>query len=607
MDTQMNSKIPLQESTGADLAGLSAIGTPARILVAEASATMRQIIQEYLEEAGYEVDSHAGYIDAASALKAQFESFDTDYACVVLGWPSARDRETDRLLGLLESVDHHDLPVIVLSQDMRPDSRAWVKARRHSVMLKWNDYRSLGTVIGQVLHDSLADTADSLQPQREFDDIRVMVVDDSTSIRYALRDLLSLHGYQVVVAGSIEEALVKVGGRPAAADTAIVEEPAEPVDIVLLDYYLHDQTSEAACRELLDVNALNPMMIAIMVGNYSEAVIRQCLQAGACDCLFKNESSELLLARVDALSRVVKQRRVIQDSLGLSTSILGAIAGCVVTFDLNGVVTWANTRALRTLGHADATTLVWRPLNEVVSADLMNAERNRRISGRFLLASGGSLDVRFKIQELGNLEGEESFVLMFRTDEEQDQLKAAQRQGHTAAHDLFVRTVTERLGSQADDDGLSTLLMIDVYYVDADKTQLPVSESPVAVNLLSDALASVYRKENHVAYLGNSRFGILLRHNTDSQAYLLTRKIMQIANDIGKQTQLGEFSCNGALLKLDANATLSAEELLVRARQGLKLVESRGRNNALLMDLKRMLPIYPKKGAEDDDSLLDED
>ncbi|MBX2883188.1 MAG: hypothetical protein KTR32_24765, partial [Granulosicoccus sp.] len=72
----------------------------------------------------------------------------------------------------------------------------------------------------------------------------------------------------------------------------------------------------------------------------------------------------------------------------------------------------------------------------------------------------------------------------------------------------------------------------------------------------------------------------------------------QLANEIGDQTELGTFTVNGSMLSLEQNAGMNETDMLQRARQGLKLVESKGRNNALLLDLKRVLPVYPANATE---------
>ena len=46
-----------------------------------------------------------------------------------------------------------------------------------------------------------------------------------------------------------------------------------------------------------------PGVLAVITGMYREDVIVKCLEAGAIECMFKNEAKELFLARMGGLAR----------------------------------------------------------------------------------------------------------------------------------------------------------------------------------------------------------------------------------------------------------------------------------------------------------------
>jgi len=548
-----------------------------RVLLVEPSSTMRHVLSNYIEEQGFQVETLASYAEAADALKTQFDSFDSDYDCMLLGWPVTRERESARLLGMLEGVDYHDLPVVVLSQDMRADSRAWVAARDHSVMLRWKDYRSAKGLMENLLDQGLEESNEAVATKFTNDDIRILVVDDSASIRYALRDLLQLHGYHVSVVGTFEE------GVAAARSTMF--------DIALLDYYLQEATGDELCRALLDDPSTGNLICTILTGTYSDHIIKRSLKAGAVECMFKNESSELLLARIDALSRLVRQRNMLTQQREDMNAVIHAVAGSVMVFDTSGVVTYANDAALSILGHADNITLLGQSIN-VVNNDIARADYGKSFRGLFSTCSASTVDVLFKCSDFKMSGVSAGTIVVFRTRAELEAAGASMQE--IDQRTLFLKTVGDNRSKITDAGEMMTFLMLDVGYVDGDKTLKAVGDSQQLINRLTDTLRQVYRRSNHVAYLGDSKFGILLRHATETQAYLLARKIMQIANDIGSQTRLGEFSSTGALLRLDQNKEITEAEVIQRCQRGLRLVESRGRNNALLLDLRRMLPVYPK-------------
>lgn len=555
-----------------------------RVLLVEPSSTMRHVLSNYIEEQGFEVETLASYAEAATALKTQFDSFDSDYDCMLLGWPVTRDRDSSRLLGMLEGVDYHDLPVVVLSQDMRADSRAWVAARDHSVMLRWKDYRSAKGLMESLLDQGLDENNDLVASKFSNDDIRILVVDDSASIRFALRDLLQLHGYHVSVVGTSEE------GVEAARNTLF--------DIALLDYYLQEATGDELCRALIDDPATGNLICTILTGTYSDHIIKRSLKAGAIECMFKNESSELLLARIDALSRLVRQRNLLTQQREDMNAVIRAVAGSVMVFDTSGVMTYANDSALEILGHADNITLLGQSIN-TVNTDIARASYGKSFRGLFKTFTGSTVDVLFKCSDFKLSGVSAGTIVVFRTRSELESADATSHEVDQQTH--FLKTVSEsrqKLSTDEDSEELLTFLMLDVgYAVEDDEPVKAIGDSQQLVNRLTDTLRQVYQRNHHVAYLGDSKFGILLHHNTDTQAFVLTRKIMQITNDIGSQTGLGEFSSTGALLRLDKNRDLSETEIIQQCQRGLRLVESRGRNNALLLDLRRVLPVYPKTEA----------
>lgn len=67
---------------------------------------------------------------------------------------------------------------------------------------------------------------------------------------------------------------------------------------------------------------------------------------------------------------------------------------------------------------------------------------------------------------------------------------------------------------------------------------------------------------------------------------------MQICNDIDIEDRAITISCTGCLLGVSTNKDKSAGQILRLTGQGLEVVNQRGKNQALLLDLRRMLPVY---------------
>lgn len=114
----------------------------------------------------------------------------------------------------------------------------------------------------------------------------ILVVDDETQIRRALRSILSTRGYDVIFAASGAEGLA----------LAIDRYP----ELVILDLALPDLSGLAVCRELRTWYTA-PILVLTVSGGDSDKIA--ALDIGADDYVTKPFSAGELLARVRALLR----------------------------------------------------------------------------------------------------------------------------------------------------------------------------------------------------------------------------------------------------------------------------------------------------------------
>ena len=122
----------------------------------------------------------------------------------------------------------------------------------------------------------------------EFDAIAantILVVDDDTSIRDALAEFLTTHGYAVRTADSA-----------AACDRNFAEAPA---DLVVLDVMMPGEDGLSLCRRLAPAGV--PILMLSALDAVTDRVVG--LEVGAWDYLIKPFEPRELLARVRALLR----------------------------------------------------------------------------------------------------------------------------------------------------------------------------------------------------------------------------------------------------------------------------------------------------------------
>ncbi len=556
-------------------------------MLVEPSATMRYVLKNYTDANGYETEGFTTFGKAHTALKRQFEVFDSEYRCVMIGWPSVRDRESEEFLQLLESADFHDLPVIVLSQDLRADARAWVAGRNHTVLVRWKEYRSVKNLLEQQLDQAFDSEEDAFKSKFSNQDISILVVDDSPSIRYALRDLLKLQGYVVTVVGSHTQAIHAVH--------------EQEFDIAVLDYYLQDATGDELCREIISDSEAGDVTCAILTGTYSDHIIKRSLRAGAVECMFKNESSELLLARIDAISRMVRQRKELQLNYLKMDVVIDSLNGAVLSYDDEGILRFSNSRALQLLGYAQGDEFIGHQVTEVLSSSMPNPNTREEMEAEFFNAGRETVRVKYTSQDLIEDGQRGGTIVRFRPLEnaivvpEVVTKKMEVSTNGTLSAGQFLHELQRYIDEHSNMPEHFSLLLISIgSRTSNDGERTSIADNPRHLDSVLNIIGRVYKRENAVGYLGHGIVGVIIGHKDEKQSFLLTRKFLQIVNAMSNSLEGLAFVSNGSLLGINQNATLDAPQLLNKSRYGLKLVEKRGDNLALLYDSKRLLPVYPK-------------
>jgi two-component system, OmpR family, KDP operon response regulator KdpE len=118
--------------------------------------------------------------------------------------------------------------------------------------------------------------------------IRALVCDDDSQIRRAMEVLLGSEGYEVIGAGTAEDAL----------DAAATEKP----DVAIVDLSLPGKDGIWLCERLREWSQL-PILVLSVVDEEPEKV--RALEAGADDYVTKPFGNEELLARLRAILRRV--------------------------------------------------------------------------------------------------------------------------------------------------------------------------------------------------------------------------------------------------------------------------------------------------------------
>ena len=310
------------------------------ILLADTSQTRRRALSALLSQAGYVVTAVATLAETYSSLvRSQIGQFSFD--AVVLGWPDFSEGVVEDVFGLLQGERFEHLPVLVMADSNNAHAVNWRMSRPRTALTLWSEYLEAPTAIGQLLRPN-----EIIKPVLSAHDeqVRILLVDDSATVRAGYSKLLQKHGYHVDTAESVEEGWTRVS--------------AQRYDIAIIDYLMPVQNGTALITRIRNNLETQHILTATITGTYSDAVISESLACGALECLFKSESRDLLLARLASMARTINDRKAIDNERRRLQGILSSVGEGVYGVDEDGIIQFINPAALDLLGYTEASELI---------------------------------------------------------------------------------------------------------------------------------------------------------------------------------------------------------------------------------------------------------
>lgn len=141
---------------------------------------------------------------------------------------------------------------------------------------------------------------------------RVLVVDDSPAQRRVLSASLSRQGFEVIEAGSGQEALDCLAG--------------EPIDLVLSDWMMPGMDGLELCARVRALALDRYVYFVLLTSKNEKGAVAHGLDMGADDFLNKPFNGDELRARIKAGARILKMERELSDKNRLITSTLNEIS-----------------------------------------------------------------------------------------------------------------------------------------------------------------------------------------------------------------------------------------------------------------------------------------
>ena len=555
------------------------------ILIVESSATRLHVLRRVLSARYPQLRPARTTEDALQQLRNLAQS-GTPPTAVLISLDPVPSSQTDELLALLCEPVWTPMAVLLLVHSAQPDLVDWVARRARSAILLWEDFTDSADCLDKLLVP--APVLGTLTPVRPEEPIRVLFVDDSRTVRTSFARLLTEQGYVVEVASQASEALEKVR--------------AQTFDIAIIDYYMPGENGDVLCRRLRDDPATRGVVTAILTGTYHDQVIKDCLQAGAVECMFKNEAQALFVARLAAMARMVRAQKSVASEHTRMSSILASVGDGVYGVDCEGVVTFMNPagRSILRLGeqlfsagqrahslfhHAQENGTAI-PLEKCRLQQLYATGGELHSWGTvFWRQDGGAVPVECTVYPLrmdGHLEGS---VVAFRDVSERRALE--QELFWQANHDPLTRlpnrrhfeTVLEAEVERCHRDTTSALLYLDL---DRFKYINDIAGHAAGDQLLIEIgqqLRERLRDADMLARLGGDEFAIILRDLQEDEARQVAetfREVLEGYNFVYEGQPYRIYGSVGVAL-IDVHAT-SAGEVLANADIACHLAKNQGRN-----------------------------
>ena len=262
-----------------------------KILLVDDSPAILDIYGDLLREEGYELITAGGVIEAIKAARAERP----DIGIIDYALPDGNGAAlTQTLLGLSETahmlislfseVDHLraalDAGAIDLISKADPKDLFLLRVKALTRQVEqWHYQQTMRKVV---------------QAEGQEHPIRILLVDDSISVRSIYVQLLSKAGFEVEVAGGVTNALE-------------VAQRFLP-ELVIVDFYMEDGTGDEVIEKLLSDRLTQDAMPFILTAGKDD-VIERSLSAGAIDVLYKSDPHLVFLNRIQSMARYIRSQR----------------------------------------------------------------------------------------------------------------------------------------------------------------------------------------------------------------------------------------------------------------------------------------------------------
>jgi len=499
-------------------------------------------------------------------------------AAAVITWQG--DAGARQLLMDLDQPEWRDLPLVILIADAPFTAAAWPRHRLHTLCLDWEDRRQLPQALARLLSPPPRPSHAPLPPYRP----TILLVDDSASARVRFQHLLEQAGYRVQVAATPESAL-QLARR-------------EAFDMAILDYDMPQMTGAGLTAALHKLPADHRPLCAILTAAYQDRLIQESLDAGAVDCLFKNEADQLFLARVASMARDIRMHRDMQRKQQQLQGILSSVGDGVYGLDRHGIIIYVNPAVSRILGYTEAQLL-----GGITPADLFHVTDPQSLEApvpvwgdtfetTFLRADGNAIEVELTVQPLQINGRHEGAVIAFRDISERKLLENELKwqASHDSLTKLFNRHLLEtaidvRIAHHRRHGGASALLYLDLDRFKYINDTIGHGAGDALLVQLADHLRHQARQSDVLARIGGNEFALLLNDIEPERVFAAADEYRKLLEAFTFRHGDRRYPIQASIgVALVDHRSRAAGDVLSAADLACHIAKSRGRNMTHVFD-----------------------
>jgi len=417
---------------------------------------------------------------------------------------------------------------------------------------------------------------------------RILFVDDSKTVQISYRKVLESDGFQVDLANDAEQGFqMALNGH---------------YDLAIIDYFMPGDNGAELCQKLGARDETSELVRAILTAQYDQRIVDTCLKAGARECMFKNESTDLFLSRIRALYRSVQRKLQVDKERTRLIGLLHSVPEGVYGVTPDGCIQFVNPATINILGRGVVDLLGKRPhacIHPVdtggtpTSEDLcflqqayMLQDELREWRTLFTHADGSLFPVECNVTPLGGEGSNDGSVVVFRDISEQQRLE--KNWLWQLNHDHLTGLLNRSAFEEALELELSRLKRLKepslLLFIDLDKFKLINDELGHAAGdqlliLLAEQLKSNARTSDYLTRLAGDEFAVLLSGIKDESISDLAEKYRKLFEQTNLNWEGKQYQVTGSIgaILLDEHSG-SLVEMLAKADAACQQAKQKGRN-----------------------------